>query len=62
LSKGIIATVGGGPSFGSQAGETESTALWELKEEQDRMKGKKQAAARKLRRLLVKQGKDVPLV
>ena len=62
MSKGIIATVGGGPSFGSQAGETESIALWELKEEQDRMKGKKQAAARKLRRLLVKQGKDVPLV
>jgi hypothetical protein len=62
LSKGIIATVGGGPSFGSQAGETESIALWELKEEQDRMKGKKQAAARKLRRLLVKQDKEVPLV
>jgi len=62
LSKGIIATVGGGPSFGSQAGETESIGLWELKEEQDRMKGKKQEAARKLTRLLVKQGKDVPLV
>jgi len=62
LSKGIIATVGGGPSLGSQAGETEFIALWELKEEQDRMKGKKQAAARKLRRLLVKQGKEAPLV
>jgi hypothetical protein len=62
LSKGIIATVGGGPSFGSQAGETESIALRELKEEQDRMKGKRQEAARNLRRLLVKQGKDVPLV
>jgi hypothetical protein len=62
LSKGIIATVGGGPSFGSQAGETESIALWELKEEQDRMKGKRQEAVRNLRRLLVKQGKDVPLV
>jgi hypothetical protein len=62
LSKGIIATVGGGPSFGSQAGETESIDVWELKEEQDRTKGKTQAAARKLRRLLVKQGKDVPLV
>jgi hypothetical protein len=62
LSKGIIATVGGGLSFGSQVGETESIVLWELKDEQDRRKGKKQVAAKRVKRLLVKRGKDAPLL
>jgi hypothetical protein len=62
LSKGIVATVGGGPSFGSQAGETESIALWELKDEQDRSRGKKQAVVRRVKRLLMKQSKIEPLM
>jgi hypothetical protein len=62
LSKGIIATVCGGLSFGNQVGETESIARWELKNEQDRRKGKKQVAVKRVKRLLVKQGKDAPLL
>jgi hypothetical protein len=57
-----MATLGVEPSLGSQSGETESIARWELKDEQDRTKGKRQAAVRRVKKLLVKQGKDVPLV
>jgi hypothetical protein len=62
LSKGIIATVGVGPSVGSQDAETESIDRWELNDEQDRIRRKKEAAVKRVERLLMKQGKDAPLV
>jgi len=58
----MIATIGGGASFRIQAGETESTDRWELKDEQDRRRGKKQMAVKKVKRLLAEQGKVVPLL
>jgi hypothetical protein len=35
---------------------------WELKYEQDRMKGKSQAVVMRVKRLLMKPGKDAPLL
>jgi hypothetical protein len=57
----MIATDGGGPSFGSQAGEAESIADWDLFDAQERKKGAKQTAVNKVKRLLAKQDKDAPL-
>jgi hypothetical protein len=57
----MIATEGGGPSFGSQAGEAESIADWDLFDAQERRKEAKQTAVNKVKRLLARQGKDAPL-
>jgi hypothetical protein len=55
-------TVGGGLSFGSQAGDVKSMARWELQDAQNRRKGTNQVTVNKVKRLLAKQGKDVPLL
>jgi hypothetical protein len=58
----MTATVGGGPSFGSQAAETESIERPELRDPQENMnrsRGKVMGSVK--RRFLVKD-KDVPLV
>jgi hypothetical protein len=50
----MTATVGGGPSFVLQIGDTESKDRWELEDEQDKRKGTKQVAVKKAIRVLVK--------
>jgi hypothetical protein len=58
----MIATDGGGPSFGSQAGEVDSMARWELKDEQDSKSRRRQNVAGFFKRRFLVKDKDVPLV
>jgi len=58
----MIATVGGGASFGIQAGETESIDRWELKDEQDNKIRRRKQFAGCFRRRFLARDKEVPLV
>jgi hypothetical protein len=58
----MIATVGGGASFGIQVGETESKARWELKAEQENKNRRRKQLAGCLKRRFLARDKEVPLV
>jgi hypothetical protein len=56
----MIATVGGGPSLGSQAGEPES-GRWEPLEEQEEKDSKRRKVAECFKRCFLTKDKDVSL-
>jgi hypothetical protein len=58
----MTATAGEVPSFGSQAGETESTARGVLKDEQDSNRRMRENVAGCFRRRFLVNDKDVPLL
>jgi len=58
----MIATVGGGPPFGSQAEEVESMARWELKDEQDNKNRSREHIAGCFKRRFLAKDKEVPHV
>jgi hypothetical protein len=56
----MIATVGGGPSLGSQAGEGES-GRWESEEAQEKKNRRRRRFAECFKRRFLTKDKDVPL-
>jgi hypothetical protein len=56
----MTATVGGGLSFGSQAGAEESMARWELTVEQEKNHRRRKQVAGCLKRRFLTKDKDMP--
>jgi len=56
----MTATVGGGASFGSQAGGAESTARWELMDEQDSNHRRRENVVECFKRRFLAKDKGVP--